>query len=469
MKKDVTTLKNILFIFFPIVFIFFGVALRSVGAEDGTGLPKASGVIKANESNVCEAQNNTWGKFGISFPDVNILKSGVALANTLITSFVTQVVTGRDINANNACSMNILENMGFTIEGCEQRKKEKCEDLAFYGEFDTTSGVTSTGDYSKTLSAGSLLGMINVMDANIRHGDIPVNLAFFWNKQIENVPIANRALAAPTISYSGPYLEVIYYFWELTRNIAYGIVSISILITGFFIITRRKISAQASVSVQMAIPRIVLGLIYITFSYPIGAIAASLAMRMGWTMMALVQKITADIISSVFSSVGPGAGTSIPASIGAIISLVLTIVVTVWGSGFTVITIGSILMLIIGVLYLLVLFRIMMVYMNMIFSIIAAPITFAIGIIPGREAMTEDWFKKLAQNVITIAAMIFMAYLSIALLLILPISALTGTGGFGFIFGMFSGISGFVAAIVSMATALKMPGTVEKWLFPKAK
>lgn len=58
-------------------------------------------------------------------------------------------------------------------------------------------------------------------------------------------------------------------FWLATRNMAFLIAVIILIVAGFMIIFRTKISAQASVTIQMVIPRLVVSIILVAFSYAI--------------------------------------------------------------------------------------------------------------------------------------------------------------------------------------------------------
>lgn len=57
--------------------------------------------------------------------------------------------------------------------------------------------------------------------------------------------------------------------WKTSRDLAYGVIVIVMVIIGFMIIFRAKIDPKTVISIQAALPKIVLTLILITFSYPI--------------------------------------------------------------------------------------------------------------------------------------------------------------------------------------------------------
>lgn len=62
-------------------------------------------------------------------------------------------------------------------------------------------------------------------------------------------------------------LSPIFKLWEVSRNIAYLAMILVFIAIGFMVMLRQKINPQTVVSVQLALPGLVIGLILITFSY----------------------------------------------------------------------------------------------------------------------------------------------------------------------------------------------------------
>jgi len=57
--------------------------------------------------------------------------------------------------------------------------------------------------------------------------------------------------------------------WKALRNIAYGVIAIIMIVVGFMVMLRKKIDPKTVVTVQNSIPRIVITLILVAFSYAI--------------------------------------------------------------------------------------------------------------------------------------------------------------------------------------------------------
>jgi len=70
----------------------------------------------------------------------------------------------------------------------------------------------------------------------------------------------------------GNQLGAIQTMWVSLRNLVYMIFSVIFIVSGIFIIFRVKISPQAVITIQNSLPRIVMALILVTFSYAIAGL-----------------------------------------------------------------------------------------------------------------------------------------------------------------------------------------------------
>ena len=91
--------------------------------------------------------------------------------------------------------------------------------------------------------------------------------------------------------------------WSITRNIAYLFFVIAMIIIGFMIMFRNKIGGQVMVTVSNSIPRIIVCLILVTFSFAISGIMLDLgkmAMNIVSKTMAKAQyEVTGEPVASV--------------------------------------------------------------------------------------------------------------------------------------------------------------------------
>lgn len=80
------------------------------------------------------------------------------------------------------------------------------------------------------------------------------------------VPSVSRAYAQGTgYTAMSPFLE----FWKIFRNLAYSLYIIMFVVVGIMIMLRTKVNAQTIITIQTALPNLLITLLLITFSYAI--------------------------------------------------------------------------------------------------------------------------------------------------------------------------------------------------------
>lgn len=99
-------------------------------------------------------------------------------------------------------------------------------------------------------------------------------VAYFWDAgtRLKIIPEAR----AQTGGFGFRAAEPVINLWRLVRNIAYAFLTLVIVVMAFMIMFRVKISPQTVITVQSALPKIVLALILITFSYAIAGFLVDL-------------------------------------------------------------------------------------------------------------------------------------------------------------------------------------------------
>jgi hypothetical protein len=108
---------------------------------------------------------------------------------------------------------------------------------------------------------------------------------------------------AQTPGFGFQALSVIQSLWTAARNFTYGLFVIIAIILAFMVMFRVKISPQVVVSVQSAIPKIVVALILVTFSYAIAGFLIDL------------MYVVIGFLSLALASVGGGVFATDPATI----------------------------------------------------------------------------------------------------------------------------------------------------------
>lgn len=72
-------------------------------------------------------------------------------------------------------------------------------------------------------------------------------------------------------------LSSIFKLWEVSRNISYFIMILIFVFVGLMVMFRQKLNPQTVITIQMALPGLVIGLIMITFSYFLASLISDIA------------------------------------------------------------------------------------------------------------------------------------------------------------------------------------------------
>lgn len=243
---------------------------------------------------------------------------------------------------------------------------------------------------------------------------------YFAQKIHDLNPVTPAYAAAGGIGYQtlGPVQKI----WIAFRNMAYVGFILVFVIIGFMIMFRAHISPQAVATVQDSIPRLVIALILVTFSYAIaGFMIDIMFLLLNIAIQALVSAklITgADYIfnQNVFQVIW-GSWTGIFAAVaGAVRDLLKSALslpgflndIAAWFG-------GGLAGLVIGIALLFIMFRIflmlLMAYVMIIILTMFAPFFFLIQALPGNNG-AKEWFRQMASNIAvfpTVALMFILA------------------------------------------------------------
>lgn len=243
--------------------------------------------------------------------------------------------------------------------------------------------------------------------------------------------------------------------WEALRKIAYTFFILIMLVLGFMIMLRRKLG-QVVITVQSALPRLVVGLILITFSYFISALIIDLsyiliyfAANFFGTMpnkfgdqQSLLDLATSSNILSLWNISGTVAdsqmigeinntiGSVIPGGpiligvVGAIIGGIIGIAGGPAGIVLGGLTGGGIVLLIIPIILLIALtvqfirlfIQLLMAYVNLLIATATSPIIILVSVIPGREKMIDLWWKSVLGNAL-VFPVVFIGFLFAGMIL----------------------------------------------------
>lgn len=262
-------------------------------------------------------------------------------------------------------------------------------------------------------------------------------------------------------------LDPILDLWKTFRNIAYIFFVLIFVVIGFMIMFRQKLG-QTAITAQQAIPRIIIALILVTFSYAIAGFAIDL------------MYLTMTLIIGVFYNVLP-AGNEI---LGYdILKLMSTLVGAVWqmgenrdlisnivggtfnssnfiseaagAIGGTLLTVILAIAVLIGTVRLF--FELLRDYATVVLSVVVSPLLLMMEAVPGKSAF-KTWIKTLVGHlsafpVVLMVLVMFYAFTD---------NAVRPTGGFMPPFLLGSGqAGGNITSVMGLAIILAMPDIVQ--------
>lgn len=182
--------------------------------------------------------------------------------------------------------------------------------------------------------------------------------------------------------------------WSVTRNIAYIGFVVVMIIVGFMIMFRNKVGGQTVVTIGNAIPKVVVGLVLVTFSFAIAGIILDIS---GILMRVIAGILDSNIqihnilklLGGTFGLAGGGLG------IAALV-LTLTHFLGPVGPIALLIALAVLLIILFGAVKLW--FTLVKTYFTLLVNVIVAPLAIMAGSIPGNEAMTMNVFKSMLRN-----------------------------------------------------------------------
>lgn len=207
--------------------------------------------------------------------------------------------------------------------------------------------------------------------------------------------------------------------WKVTRNIAYSLLAIVIIIMAIMIMLRTKISPQVVISVENSIPKIFLALILITFSYPIAGLMVDL-MFVTYGLLSIIFKgfLVGLPITTIFTHLTGGFTLRVLfiTFIAAIIAAGL-LTVGVIAFGFTLVFIPFLFAVPLGIIYIImrIVFNLVKAGAMVILLTIFSPLYILLGVfLPGMKP--TDWLKPIISNLsvfVTTSTMLLLSALFI--------------------------------------------------------
>ncbi len=246
-------------------------------------------------------------------------------------------------------------------------------------------------------------------------------IATFYNNQLSSkeyiadildnigIPQISSAYAQGT-GYQAmtPFLD----FWKVFRNLAYSLYIIMFVVVGIMIMLRTKVNAQTIISIQTALPNLLITLILITFSYAIVGFMIDLMYFLIYFIVYLISSvgiieapkmITRLMSYSAWSVVFEGRNSIISAVSSSIGSVLWNLGSGGIGVAGAILSMVSPMYLIVAVAFAIAMLKLMLAlvqsYVMLIVQTITAPLQILMNAMPGSKAFS-GWLKKTASYLI---------------------------------------------------------------------
>lgn len=333
-----------------------------------------------------------WDAVSSAFPDLDIRKTITNFFFSMFTDVPSSFLNGLSPEQLAACTVWELQQHGLCtaepdddIQGLiDSMDKSICAGLES-NPVAAAAGLEAVKPVTGPFS-GSLMGLATHGTNVLYQEPIPVNLAFYAKDLASHTMfLKNTAFAQEIDTSNFAGFPVILNIWKLTRNLAFGLMAVFMLVTGVMIMMRKQIDPRTSVTIQYAIPRIIIVLVLIAFSYAIGALGVALIRPLASVALEPIRQVTGVTLSPAltWAAITYGAFNGVGQSFTTVLLIIIATAVLV-------------------LLFLMLIIKGLMAYIKILVGVITAPIQFAWGAIPGNEESITNWFKTLAVNVLTI-------------------------------------------------------------------
>jgi hypothetical protein len=301
--------------------------------------------------------------------------------------------------------------------------------------FDPTQGFADVVDFFKQMTDGFMsfnqLGPQDYAKLGVP-GLLTYGIAeIYQHPAASGVDSINSTLAkfdlvpsAYAQGYGYTALNPIMSLWIASRNMAYLLLVIILIAAGFLIMFRVKINPQTVVSLQMMIPKLIITLVLITFSYAI----AGLVIDLIYVVISVIVALAASqgLITNVGGAISFFTQSSFKAYVGYYITPALLLAII--GSVAFVIAgavpvLGPVLVglgalgAIIGIVALIALiftvfkvyWMLLKTYITLLLLIVIGPWQIMLGLLPGQQGFSS-WFRNILANasVFVVVPLMFM-------------------------------------------------------------
>ena len=291
--------------------------------------------------------------------------------------------------------------------------------------------------------------------------------------------LSDNLLNTPSYAAFGEIaLNPVVDFWRGMRDISYALFMVVMVVIGFMIILRREISPRVVVTFTNALPRIVTGLVLITFSFPLIALAVDVGIVFG-------SRLVSDVVSQASKNItieevpAPPAADAEEVGVAPFVSTTLPKIIGGFLLGVQETVAEPLTGLILGVIFFigaiiifgLAIFKLLISYAWLLIYAIFSPLLILFGSLPGQEGTITDLGKNVLAKVLAFPATLFFLilgwYMSTTTT-VTPPDFGSEVGQFGDIIGrafiLRANVLLALLALVMLFAAYKAPSLIEEGL-----
>lgn len=270
----------------------------------------------------------------------------IAVFVFIINLFLIFTSTNKErINFSNITELNRKEiynkindrKINSTLQGKQSVAWYRVINCFFIGEACTNNPNDGNANFNNSVFGYLTNGIV------MQYINQPVSGLYWAYDSLQNTNIVPKSYAAEGIGFSA--LKSLIGLWKIFRNAAYLILVTVLVVIGFMIMFRVKLNPQTVIGLENSLPRIVVTLLLITFSFPIAGFMIDLmyiVMALGIMLFSGYINVGSNIhilsgngwslwdkifINGDLLQVGPALFEILPASTGNWIKVGLTVLV----------------------------------------------------------------------------------------------------------------------------------------------
>lgn len=259
--------------------------------------------------------------------------------------------------------------------------------------------------------AGGVLGTTAAMADGVLQNPPNLKTMAYVKRTLANNIFSPRPAYAAT---GFDYLDTIREIWSAMRNVSYAFMAVIIVVMGFMVMFRYHIDPRTVMTFTAALPRIVISLVLVTFSYPLAGFLIDITRVFKALIDATFRGAPFARMISIepFQIIGAFLDNFIPISVITPLSFFLKGNIYLGGTGISATFIALVISVIALVVAFMLFFTLVFRYAGIFVQVIFAPLAFLWGALPGQEDTITNWFKSFAVNVLSFPVIYFMVNLA---------------------------------------------------------